>query len=234
MRSVLAALLLAPLVAGCDALADDGPAWAVVGEVATFDYEPGPDSLSVLGPGRTPPFRREPATSRAVEMHVVADRGPGTHTGRRVEWRDPGAGPLPSRFQHEARLPLSDARIDATGAGLTVTVPHDCPDPGLRRPQSTTEAGPLTFVRVPRAAVGALDVWGDCARSPLFYRAVRTETVTVPAGTFEAVVIEGPGHPDGTGPTGIEWWSWEVGLVRYDALRYDGVVQGRFVRSAGA
>jgi hypothetical protein len=60
------------------------------------------------------------------------------------------------------------------------------------------------------------------------------ETVTVPAGTFEAVVIEGPAHPDGSGATGIEWWSWEVGLVRYDALRYDGVLQGRFVRAAGS
>lgn len=76
-------------------------------------------------------------------------------------------------------------------------------------------------------------MWGECTQSPLFYRAVRVEMVTVPAGTFEAIVIEGPAHPDGHGPLGVEWWSWEVGLVRYDALRYDGVLQGRFERSAG-
>lgn len=229
----LALVLLAALATGCDAF-DDGPAWTQVGAVATFDYVPGPDSLLVLGPGQTPPWRRAPSTPRAVEMHVVADGGPGTHTGARVEWRDPGAGPLPSRFQYEARLPLSNARIDATVEGLTVTVPHDCPIRGLWRVRTTAEAGPLTFVRVPRAAVGPIDVWGDCTRSPLYYRAVRTEAVTVPAGTFEAVVIEGPAHPDGQGPLGVEWWSWEVGLVRYDALRYDGVLRGRFVRSAGA
>ena len=239
MRAPLA-LAVGLLFAGCDALTDDGPAGAEVDAVALFDYTPGPDSLSVLGPGRTPPFRRAPATPRAVEMRVVSDSGPGTHTGRRVEWRDPGAGPLPSRFS-EARLPLSGARIDVSDDGLTETVPHDCPDLGLWRVRATAggsggsgSAGPLTFVRVPRAAEGPIDVWADCARSPLHYRAVRVEAVTVPAGTFEAVVIEGPAHPDGSGATGIEWWSWEVGLVRYDALRYDGVLQGRFVRAAGS
>ncbi|PAP76529.1 hypothetical protein [Rubrivirga marina] len=230
MRASLVALLLLS-IAGCDLVSDDGPAWTEVGAVATFDYTPGPDSLSVLGPGRTPPFRRAPATPRAVEMHVVADGGPGTSTGRRVAWRDPGADSPLSRFA-EAGLPLSDARVDVSSEGLTVTVPHDCPDLGLWRVRSTAEAGPVTFVRVPREAAGALDVWGDCTQSPLHYRAVRVETVTVPAGTFEAVVIEGPAHPDGTGALGVEWWSWEAGLVRYDALRYDGVLQGRFVRSA--
>jgi hypothetical protein len=165
-------------------------------------------------------------------MHVVADRGPGSTTGARVVWRDPGGGPLPFRFQHEARLPLSGARIDVSADGLKETVAHDCPDLGLRV-RSAAEASPLTFVRVPRQAPEALDVWADCARSPLHYRAVRVEAVTVPAGTFEAVVVEGPAHPDGSGATGVEWWSWEVGLVRYDALRYDGVLQGRFVRAAG-
>lgn len=227
MRTVSLLLLLA--LAGCDAFSADGPGWSQVGAVAAFDYSPGPDSLSVLGPGREPPFRRAPSATRTVEMVVVeGDRG--DYTDRRIRWRDLGAPGATSRFQSEARLPLADARIDVSGDGLTVTVAHDCPDLGLR---TTAGAGPLTFVRVPRAAPQTLDVWGECTRSPLYYRAVRVETVTVPAGTFEAVVIEGPAHPDGTGPTGREWWSWEVGLVRYDALRYDGVLQGRFERSAG-
>ncbi len=228
MRFVLAlAVLLA--VAGCDAFSDDGPAWTEVGAVATFDYTPGPDSLSVLGPGRTPPFRRAPATARAVEMRVVrADRW--DYTDRRVEWGDPGGPDGLSRF--DTGLPMRGDDVEIGADGLTVTVAHDCPDLGLRRPGSAESSGPLTFTRVPRAASGAFDVWGDCTRNPLFYRAVRTERVTVPAGTFEAVVIEGPAQPDGTGAGGVEWWSWEVGLVRYDVLRYDGVLQGRFERSA--
>ena len=230
MRPALALALLVAL-AGCDALAgDDAPAWARVGAVATFDYAPGADSLFVLGPGREPPFRRAPAAERAVEMRVVgADRW--AYTDRQVRWADPGSRDGLSRFTHEARLPLEGDDVDVGPHGLRVTVAHDCPDIGLRRPGGA--GGPLTFVRVPREAGAALDVWGDCTRSPLHYRAVRTERVTVPAGTFECVVVEGPAHPDGQGALGVEWWSWEVGLVRYDVLRYDGVLQGRFVRSAG-
>ena len=229
MRPALLLALL--LVAGCDAVSGDGgPAWAEVGATATFDYVPGPDSLSVLGPGGEPPFRRAPAVARAVEMRVVeAERG--AYTDRQVRWVDPGSRDGRSRFTHEARLPLEGDDVDVDQDGLRVTVAHDCPDVGLRRAGGA--GGPLTFVRVPRAAGAALDVWGDCTRSPLSYRAVRTERVTVPAGTFEAVVVEGPAHPDGSGPLGVEWWSWEAGLVRYDALRYDGVLQGRFERSAG-
>lgn len=223
------AVLLLLTLAGCDALSDSDPEWARVGAAATFDYTPGADSLSVLGLGGEPPFSRAASTPRAVTMRVVAaDRG--DYTDRRIRWHDVGASGQPSRFRYEARLPLADERVGVDEDGLTGTVVHDCPDIGLR---TTSAAGPLTFLRVPRAAPRALEVWSDCSRSPLYYRAVRVETVTVPAGTFEAVVIEGPAHPDGSGAVGIEWWSWEAGLVRYDALRYDGVLQGRFERSSG-
>lgn len=216
---VLALAALVAVASGCDAFGDDGPAWTQAGAVATFDYAPGPDSLFVLGPGREPPFRRAPTTERAVEMRIVdADRT--AYTDRQVRWTDPGHPS--SRFTYEARLPLSGDDIDVGPDGLRVTVAHDCPYIGLRRTGGSS--GPLTFVRVPRT-LGPLDVWTDCSRSSLAYEAVRTETITVPAGTFEAVVVEGPGV--------VEWWSWEAGLVRLDVVRYDGVLQGRFVRSTG-
>ncbi len=225
MRALFLSVLL---LAGCDAGSGDGPAWAQPGAVATFDYEPGPDTLSVTGPGRALPFGRPASLARAVEMRIT-DSGRYGYTGRGVRWSDVGFPSAESRFDSEARLPLRGQDIGASADGLTVTVLHDCPDPGLRR---ASPDGPLTFLRVPTRASGALDVWGDCSRSPLYYRAVRAERVTVPAGTFDTVVIEGPTLPNAEGALGVEYWSEEVGLVRYEASRYDGVLQARFSRSA--
>lgn len=214
-----AALALLALLAGCDFAAESGPAWTEVGAVATFDYAPGPDSLFALGAGFAPPYARAASAARAVEMRVAAS-GDWRRTDRHVEWADPGETGG-SRFEGEVRLPLDDDDVDVTDDGLRVTTAYQCVGNGWFGGSS----GSVAFVRVPRTT-GRIQTYTSCSNGPgALLEAARIETVTVPAGTFEAVVIEAFDQ--------TEWWSWEAGLVRLDVVNDEGALRGRFVRSAG-
>ncbi len=208
------ALLLA--VAGCDAFSDDGPAWAQPGTVATFDYLSGPDSLHTYGP-----FRAIPDTPAAVRMTTVRASDRGRKSDRYVVWESPGYEGYRTPFASELTFPLDDEDIKLGEDGLMVVVPHDCTGNGWFGGSS----GALAYVRVPRRA-GTLQAYGHCSNEPAApFPATGPEAVTVPAGTFQAIRIERGRQ--------VEWWSWEVGLVRLDVFGYEDELQGRFVRSAG-
>lgn len=214
-----APVLLAVLVlTGCDLFTEADPLWTEPGAVATFDYEPGPTPLLTRQSGEVAP---EPAGERVVSMLVTeADRW--EKADREVVWREPSdLGGYTTRFRNPGvSFPLDDDVFDLSDDGLRVVVAHQCTGNGWTGGGS----GSLAWVRVPRTS-GTILPWGNCSREPgTGYPATASVTVTVPAGTFETVRIE---HWDG-----VEYWNWEVGLVRYDVLRYDGEPQGRFVRSA--
>ena len=217
-------------VAGCDAFSEADPAWTRAGAVATFDYAPGPDSLKTHGPVPQPLYRAVPAGERALEMVVVASAN-WRRTDRHVEWRDAGASAHPyPQFHPDVPLPLFDDDIEVVEDGVAVVVDVDCYGGGWLGGGSS---GRLSYVRVPNQA-GTVQTYGNCERSSdlttVTSSASGPETVTVPAGTFSAIRVESPIYAGGTL---VEWWSWEVGLVRLDALNEAGVLRGRFVRSAG-
>lgn len=94
--------------------------------------------------------------------------------------------------------------INVTSSGLLSCLPADI-EPGdtLEPVRATVKVGPLTYT---------LKVSGR--------KVLRRETVTVPAGTFECVVVSeekqenGPGHNRGV--TNITWYAKGVGYVRHD------------------
>lgn len=231
MRALPLLLALVAL-AGCDAFGPDAPAWAAPGAVAVFDYAPGPDSIYANGTAGAGTYAAVPATPRALAMRVVASPE-GYRTDRHVEWGDPavpGHGPTPFASAGIA-LPLNDDSVEMAADGLAVVVDVDCAEGGW---VGGGTRGRLAFIRVPNRA-GTLQEFGNCERSgdltgPTF-PATGPEPVTVPAGTFEAIRIETPvyGYPGGTA---VEYWSWDVGLVRLDIVNPEGALRGRFERSA--
>lgn len=77
----------------------------------------------------------------------------------------------------------------------------------------------------------------DCTGAVGGEFAVRgTESVTVPAGTFEALVLVGEpriyGDPRDAGDRTVEYWAGTEGLVRADLLNGDGVLRGSLVRAS--
>jgi len=216
----LTALAALVLIAGCDAFSGGGPAWAEAGAVAAFDYTPGPDSLWAFGPGNEPPYRRAAAADRAVVMRIDAGE---SHepADRRVTWGEPSDGSR-SRFVSDVRFPLDHASIEVKGDGLRIVRHTGCGGGLIGGTRGTT-----SVLRVPKVT-GLLQEVGDCPTGPgRTLESARFETVTVPAGTFEVVVIEDPHYDQ------VEYWSWDAGLVRLDVFNGEGALRGRFVRSAG-
>ncbi len=231
MRSPLALLLLVAL-AGCDIASDSAPAWTEAGAVAVFDYTPGPDSIYTWGVAAEGTYAAVPATRRVLEMRMVASPD-WRRTDRHVDWRDTAAPEFAlSQFQSVFELPLDEDDVEVADDGLAVVVDVDCSGGGW---VSGGSRGRLAFIRVPNRA-GTVQEFGDCSRSgdltgPTF-PATGPESVTVPAGTFSAIRVETAvaAYPGGSA---IEWWSWEAGLVRLDVVGPEGVLRGRFERSAG-
>lgn len=218
-RVVLLLTLFA--LAGCDAVGGDtAPSWVEAGAVAVFDYEPGPDSLYSRGLRSDEPYRAVPATPRIVQLEVVRAED-WRRTDRFVRWRE-SADPAYTltRFAGDVSFPLDDDDIGVNEYGLTVSVATQCTGNGWVGGSSSS----LAFVRVPRTT-GRLQTYGNCANGPgAAFDATGPETVTVPAGTFQAIRID-------RGRV-VEFWSWEAGLVRLDVVGHGGALRGRFLRSA--
>lgn len=230
MRALLALIALVA-VAGCDAFGDSAPAWTEAGAVAVFDYTPGPDSIYTWGVAAEGTFAAVPATPRALEMRMVASPD-WRRTDRYVDWRDTAAPEFTlSQFQSVFELPLDEDDVEVADDGLAVVVDVDCSGEGWLIGGS---GGRLAFIRVPNRP-GTVQAFGNCGRSGALtgptYPATGPEPVTVPAGTFSAIRVETEvvGYPGGTA---VEYWSWEAGLVRLDVVGPEGVLRGRFERSA--
>ena len=215
-RPLLAALTVLAF-GGCDMLTDDpGPVWTRVGTDALYDYAPGPDSLHDY----TPSYIAIPPRQHAVRMRV--EPAPGwSRAELAVTWDAPGFPDPVSPFYNELIFPLENEHLDVSPRGLKVVVPARCTG-GI--PQGTA-----SWVRVPRTPTDVQELAPCSLDARRRYRAVGTETVTTPEGTFEAFVLEGPA-PLG-GPF-REYWAWEAGLLRLDVLNEAGVLRGRFTRSS--
>ncbi|MGB3541448.1 hypothetical protein [Rubrivirga sp.] len=221
-------LVILLVLSGCDALGDSDPAWTEAGAVALFDYEPGPDSLrAFVFDGVDGEHLRLPSRPRGFEMTVVASPD-WRWTDRYVSWKQAGAtGGAFTSFSTEISLPLEDENIEVVEVGLAVVKSVDCSGGWF-----SGSSGRLSFVRVPNQS-GTVEEFANCQRSydleGQTYPATGPETVTVPAGTFSVIRVERPVY---SGGKTVEFWSWEAGLVRLDAVSPDGTLRGRFVRSA--
>ena len=226
----LALVILASFaVVGCDAVSDDRPGWAEIGAVAVFDYQAGPDSLRpFVSDGTSGAFRALSSQPRAFEMAVVASER-WRRTDRHVVWRATALPPAFVSFGSDVPFPLADDDVEVVADGVAVVVDVDCSGGWL----SGSSGGRLSFLRAPNRT-GTIEEFGNCQRSHdlsgITYSATGPETVTVPAGTFSAIRVERPLYAGGVT---IEFWTPEAGLVRLDVVGAEGVLRGRFVRSAG-
>lgn len=101
-------------------------------------------------------------------------------------------------------------RLDATGSGKLSVLPSGMqPGDTLASVQAQAKIGPLKYT---------VSVYSR--------KVLRRETITVPAGSFECIVIRefkkesGPGHNREVG--NISWYSKDVGYVRHDTYKKEG------------
>jgi hypothetical protein len=222
IRSVALALTFALGLTACDSgTSDDG--WAGPGARLTFAYVSGPDPILAFGSAEA--FQ---ATPGAAVLQV--ERNGATADGDLfVTWAFPHAPaslpyaeayPVRSAF----RLPLLDTAADVAPYSVSVYASADC------NPYDGSSGAATREVRVPPP--------GTPVGSPVLLRACDGEVgttfivrepqrVTVPAGTFDALVLAG--ERNAAGDRTVEFWAGPDGLVRVDLENEAGVLRGSLV-----
>ncbi len=210
MRALsLVAVLLT--FAGCDT-AVDSAAWYDAGTVATFDYQAGDVPLARAN------LEPIPSAERAVVMSFDEQSFcPGATC---VQWFVAGQQQIASQ-EFSTSFPLQDATVRETETGLGIVYPARCSGSYVQGPQ-----GSVTLTRVPRTPsdIYTLTPCRTFEEPRLALSSRGRETIVTPAGTFDTVVLD-------SGDS-VEFWNWDVGLVRVDLLTGEGQLRGRFVRSA--
>lgn len=218
----LSALLLVLGLSACDSASGGDGGWAAPGSRRTFDYVPGADPVLAFDSAEA-----FPATPGAAVLQVERNEGT-AEGGLAVSWAFPTApATLPYAeaypIRQAFRLPLLDEAVDVGGAAVSVYASTDC------NPYDGPSGSAVREVRVPAsAAVGSVVRLTACEGIPAATFTVREpQRVTVPAGTFDALVLAG--EPNSEGDRTVEFWAGRDGLVRVDVENEAGVLRGRLV-----
>ena len=209
MRAHLLLFVLALLV-GCDSATPEAT-WYDAGVSATFDYQAGTVPLQRVD-GTPIPDRQRAVVMRFGELNFCPN-------AVCVGWETPDQQQLAS-YEFFVGFPLDNETIRASDTGLGVVYPAQCSGSYIQGPRSS-----VTLTRVPSTPSDVYTLTPCSTYDPprLALSSRGTETVQTPAGTFEAIVL--------ADDFSVEYWNWEVGLVRYDVMTGDGQLRGRFVRS---